>query len=195
MCQAGGCHQPGFIIRVLMPSPRQSGKGPSETKRGLRGHPDTQSPPQTSHNRRSEARTGVVYPTACFSLSFPLPLHSPATLKAPALCQAYAEHSMDQTQVLPLSGRRSPCCLNSQKEAGPQTVGTGCSLCWTPFPHQNPTWQGVSSPGEGQSGHRHSQAGQDRAGVREGRGPGSPDGIRAFSEKLQVHLQLLVTFL
>lgn len=35
------------------------------------------------------------------------------------------------------------------------------------FP-QNPAWQGVSSLGEGQSGHRHSQAGQDRARVREG---------------------------
>lgn len=32
---------------------------------------------------------------------YALPIHSPAILKAPTVCQATAEH-MDQTQVLPL---------------------------------------------------------------------------------------------
>lgn len=54
---------------------------------------------------------------------------------------------MHQTQGLPLSGCGSPCCLNTQKGAGPQSLCTGCSLYWTPFSPESHMTRSVQSRG------------------------------------------------
>lgn len=158
VCQAGRGHQPGFIIRVLTPISRQSWR--ESAGRG----PDSMAAPCSEQGRGHisgpEHRSATVMgrghlPTRMHLFIYPLPIHSPAILKAPTACQASAEHDKDQTQVLPL-------LLVSLLSEHTEECGTSgplyrLFLCWIPLPPDSHLAR-VSRPGKGQSGPRCSQS-------------------------------------
>lgn len=112
-------------------------------------------------------------PTRMHLFIYPLPIHLPAILKAPTVCQASAEHDKDQTQVLPL------LLVSSLSEHTEECGASGplyrLFLCWIPLPPDSHLAR-VSRPGKGQSRPRCSQSSRDRAGVREDEGLGAQSG-------------------
>ena len=134
VCQAGRGHQPGFIIRVLTPISQQSWRESAGRR------PDSMAAPCSEQDRghisAPEHRRATVMgrghlPTRMRLFIYPLPIHSPAILKAPTVCQASAEHDKDQTQVPPLLLVSS--LSEHTEECGPSGPLYRLFLCWIPL--------------------------------------------------------------
>lgn len=154
--QADRCHQPGFIIGVLISSSRRLCMVPARRRRD-----SATTPTLTAHRNRhvsgpdhniTAVKPGWRLSTghARISLSSPPSIHSPVILKAPTLHQPM-DQTWDATSLA--TGLLAVCTHGGMLDLGAfalaaPSLSLGCPSSWTS------TQQGVSSLGEGQSGHR-----------------------------------------